>query len=211
MSNIAVVGVGAVGSALGSRLGQIGHRVYYGLRSAAAEPPVELLAQSGAEARAGSCTQAIEASDVVVLAVPWDQVRGILDNAGDLSGKVLIDCINPLTSDLQDLQFGHTTSAAEQIAAWNPEAQVVKAFNVMSAAAMADPHFGAARATMFYCGEDVAAKQLVGQLAEQLEMAPVDCGPLRAARWLEATAMLYVHLAIFEGWGGDCALRMMKR
>ncbi len=211
MTDIAVLGTGAVGSALGARLGQTGHHIYYGLRSADTQPPDGLLQRSGSHARAGTCAAAIAASRAVLLAVPWDQVRGILDTAGDLTGKILIDCINPLTSDMKDLEFGHTTSAAEQIAEWHPTARVVKAFNVLSAAAMADPHFGATRATMFYCGDDAEAKALIGRLAEQLEFEPVDCGPLRAARWLESMAMLYVHLAIFGGWGGECALKMMKR
>jgi len=42
-------------------------------------------------------------------------------------------------------------------------------------------------------------------------MDPVDAGPLRNARYLEATAMLYIHLAIRGGWGGNCALKMLRR
>ena len=211
MINIAVLGTGAVGSALGARLGKVGHPIFYGLRSLDEPVPQELLEQSGPAARAGSCQQAIAASQAVLLAVPWDQVRGILDAADNLSEKILIDCINPLKADLTDLEFGYSTSAAEQLASWYPEAHVVKAFNVLSAAAMADPHFGDDRASLFYCGDDSASKKLVAELASQLEFDPVDCGPLRAARWLEPMAMLYVHLAVFEGWGGDCALKMMKR
>lgn len=211
MSEIAVLGTGAVGSALGVRLGQAGHRIFYGLRSAEMPIPGDLLERSGPQARGGTCAEAIAASAAVLLAVPWDQTRAILDSAGNLRGKILIDCINPLTSDLKDLEFGHTTSAAEQIAAWYPAAQVVKAFNVLSAAAMANPHFGSEQATMFFCGDDKQAKELVRQLAADVDFDPVDCGPLRAARWLESMAMLYVHLAVFEGWGGDCALKMMKR
>jgi predicted dinucleotide-binding enzyme len=44
-----------------------------------------------------------------------------------------------------------------------------------------------------------------------LDFDAVDCGPLRLARQLEALALLYIHLAVFEGWGGDCAFKMLKR
>jgi NADPH-dependent F420 reductase len=209
--DIAVLGTGAVGGALGRRWGQAGHHVYYGSRTPQDTETTKLVAKTGPDTQAGSCREAMSASQLVLLAIPWDQVRSVLEDAEDLAGKVLIDCINPLTSDLSDLEFGHTTSAAEQIAGWFPQAHVVKAFNVLSAAAMEDPHFGAERATMFYCGDHAESKRAVGQLAEQLDFHPVDCGPLRAARWLEAAAMLYVHLAIFEQWGGDCAFKMLKR
>jgi predicted dinucleotide-binding enzyme len=64
---------------------------------------------------------------------------------------------------------------------------------------------------MFYCGDDAEAKAVARQLTEQLGFQAIDCGPLRLARQLEPFAMLYVHLAVFEGWGGDCAFSILKR
>jgi 8-hydroxy-5-deazaflavin:NADPH oxidoreductase len=155
--------------------------------------------------------QAAAAGQVILLAIPWDVTAEVLDSLDSLDGKILIDCINPLTSDLKGLQLGFTTSAAEQIANWVPEAKVVKAFNTVSDAAMADPWFQEQPATMFYCGDDEAAKAVVRQLTEDLDLEPVDAGPLVNARQLEPLAALYVYLAIFGGWGGDCAFRIVKR
>ncbi len=45
----------------------------------------------------------------------------------------------------------------------------------------------------------------------ELGFDPIECGPLKLARQLEPLAMLYVYLAVFQGWGGDCAFRMLKR
>lgn len=208
---IAILGTGAVGSSLGRRWGQSGHAVYYGALTPDDPDILRLVEETGASARAGTCRDAVADSDIVLLALPWDQVRSVLDAAADLKRKILIDCVNPMMSDLTDLQFGFNTSAAEQIAAWFPESHVVKAFNALSAAAMQDARFGSESASLFYCGADNEAKSVVRKLGEELGFESVDCGPLRAARWLESMAMLYVHLAVFEGWGGDCAFKMLKR
>jgi predicted dinucleotide-binding enzyme len=124
---------------------------------------------------------------------------------------VLIDCTNPLRADLSGIEIGHVSSAAEQIAEWAPHAKVVKAFNTASVKAMLDPVFGGAKATMFYCGDDSQAKEIVGQLIADVGFEPVDAGPLSVSRYLEPLAMLYIHLAIRQGWGSNCAFKIMKR
>ena len=209
---IAVLGTGNVGRALGCRWANVGHEVYFGARDPHSEEARGVIEGSGPAARVGGCGEAIAASDAILLAIPWDQTRAVLQaSASDLDGKVVMDCINPLTSDLAGLELGFDTSAAEQIAQWFPQARVVKAFNTLSAATMADATYGDQQASMFYCGDDAEAKATVKQLAEQLGFDAIDCGPLKLSRQLEPLAMLYVHLAVFEGWGGDCAFKMLKR
>jgi predicted dinucleotide-binding enzyme len=66
-------------------------------------------------------------------------------------------------------------------------------------------------ATLFYCGDDTAAKRVVHQLAADIGFDPVDAGPLLNARYLEPLAMLYIHLAIRSGWGSNTAFRVLKR
>lgn len=209
--NIAVLGTGSVGGALGCRWAAAGHAVFFGARDQASEEVARVLQRAGTGVRVGSCAEAIAASDLVLLGIPWDQTRVVLETVPTLEGKILMDCINPLTSDLRGLELGFTTSAAERIAEWFPAARVIKAFNTLSAATMENPQYGDQAANVFLCGDDAQAKEIVSQLATQLGFEPVDCGPLRMARQLEALAMLYVHLAVFEGWGGDCAFRMLKR
>lgn len=209
--DIAVLGTGNVGGALGCRWADAGHRIFWGVRDPDAAEVRAVLERSGGGARVGSCREAIAACDAVLLAIPWDQTRAVLGEAESLDGKLLIDCINPLTSDLQGLALGHTTSAAEEIAGWFPAARVVKAFNTLSAATMENPQYGDQAAHVFICGDDAEAKETVHRLARDLGFEPIECGPLRLARQLEPLAMLYVHLAVFQGWGGDCAFRMLKR
>ena len=84
---IAILGSGNVGTALGDGWSAAGHDVVYGSRSPEKE--------SGEKRRFDTIHDAIRASNVVVLAVPWDAVGEVLSSNG-VSGKVLVDCTNPI-------------------------------------------------------------------------------------------------------------------
>lgn len=209
--NIAIVGTGGVGAALGVRWGEAGHAIRYGSRDPANQRVLQLVDRSGKGAVATSPRDAIDGADAILLSVPWSAARETLAKLGDLAGRVLIDCTNPLLADLSGIELGHNTSAAEQIASWSNGAHVVKAFNTASVKVMLDPQFGEQPATMFYCGDDAAAKATVKQLIADVGFDPVDAGTLVSSRYLEPLAMLYIHLAVRQGWGGNCAFKMMKR
>jgi predicted dinucleotide-binding enzyme len=208
---IAVLGTGGVGSALGARWGAAGHSITYGSRTPEREKVQQLVANSGTGAAAKLPSEAIVGADVILFAVPWPVARETLIHLGDLTGRTLIDCTNPLLSDLSGIELGHVISAGEQIAAWSPGANVVKAFNTASVKVMLNPQFGDHRATMFYCGDDAAAKLTVRQLIDDLGFDPVDAGSLTGSRYLEPLAMLYIHLAFRQGFGSNCAFKIMKR
>lgn len=205
---IAVLGTGRVGVTLGGRWSQAGHEVTFGSRQPASERAADLLRRFPG-VRVGGHHEAVTGADVVLLATPWPSAEALVRTL-DLAGRVVVDCINPLNAEFTGLALGHTTSAAERIAEWSG-ARVVKAFNTVSAATMADPNYGGQPATLFYCGDDQAAKDIVGTLARQLGFDPVDAGGLAIARHLEPLAMLYIHLAVRRGWGANCAIRMVKR
>jgi len=212
---IGVIGAGNVGGTLGRRWAQGGHTVVFGVRDPAEEKVRSLLASAGAPARAGRVEEAAAASEVVVLTVPWEAAHDAVRRAGDLTGKVLVDATNPVTLGLEGLQHGllvgHTTSAAEQIAVWARGARVVKAFNTTGVGNMQDPRYGAQAATMFLCGDDAAAKAVVTQLGDELGFAMIDTGPLTIARLLEPLAMLWMHLAVFQGQGTEFAFMLQRR
>ncbi|MGE0757063.1 MAG: NADPH-dependent F420 reductase [Pirellulaceae bacterium] len=209
--NIAVLGTGRVGSVLGRRWAEKGYRVVFGSRQPESERVVRLTDGWADRIRVLSNPAAAAEADVVVYAVPWSGSQALIESLGPLTGKILVDCTNPLNATFSGLDLGYTTSAAEQIAAWAKGARVVKAFNNISAAIMANPVFGSDRATMFYCGDDKEAKATVRDLAAALDLDPVDAGPLTIARYLEPFAMLYIQLAVKEGWGSHCAFRIMRR
>jgi NADPH-dependent F420 reductase len=209
--NIAILGTGSVGATLGSRWAKAGYSVTFGSRQPQGERVLELVERCGGQVKVTTAKDAASKADVLLLAVPWPAARQLLTDLGDLGGRVLIDATNPLKGDLSGIELGYSTSAAEQIAGWAPTARVVKAFNTASTKVMANPQFGDHQAAMFYCGDDGAAKEIVRQLIAALGFDPVDAGPLASARYLEPLAMLYIHLAFRQGWGSNCAFKILKR
>lgn len=206
---IGVIGIGMVGGTLGRRWARGGHEVMFGVREPSSDKVGRLLADSGENARAGTVSEAAAFGEVVALATPWGGTEDALRHAGDLSGKVLLDCTNPLKPDLSGLEGDR--SAAEQVASWAPGAKVVKIFNTTGANNMDDPRFGDDRATMFYCGDDAEAKNVAARLAEELGFEAVDAGPLAEARSLEHLALLWIHLAYVQKLGRGIAFKLMRR
>ena len=134
----------------------------------------------------------------------------MLESVGDWTGRVLIDCTNPITPDMR-LAVGTTTSAAEQIAGWAQGAYVVKAFNTTGWNNMVDPIYHGERITMFICGDNAESKGIVVGLAEDLGFEVVDAGDLTVARYLEPLAMLWIDLAIGQKLGRDVAFKLVRR
>ena len=147
---------------------------------------------------------------MVVLTTPWNATQAAIQNAGNLSGKILVDCTNPLKPDLSGLIIGLDASAAEQIASWARGARVVKCFNTTGAENMTSPRFGADLAVMFIAGDDDAAKAIVVKLGDELGFEMVDAGALSIARLLEPVAMLWIHLAYRRGLGRDFAFKLLR-
>jgi predicted dinucleotide-binding enzyme len=208
---LSILGTGGVGAALGTLWGATGHSVIYGSRTPQSEKVQLLVSKSGPQASAASPRDAIAGADAIVFAVPWPAARETLEQLGDLAGRTLIDCTNPLLSDMSGIELGHVISAGEQIAMWMPGANVVKAFNTASVKVMLNPQFGDHRATMFYCGDDDAAKLTVRQLIDDIGFEPIDAGSLTSSRYLEPLAMLYIHLAFRQGLGSNTAFKIMRR
>jgi predicted dinucleotide-binding enzyme len=171
------------GCVLGRRWAQAGHAVTFGVRDPDNADKRERAKAAGASL--ASVRQAAADAEVVLLAVPWRAVPDALKEAGDLSGKVLLDCTNPLTPDFAGLVLGTTGSAGEQVARVAAGARVVKVFNTNGAAHMADPDYGTSKVTMLYAGDDSGAKQVAAHLAADLGFEPVEfCpgGPLVVVR-----------------------------
>ncbi len=207
---IAIIGTGRVAAALGTSWAARGHMVTFASRQPGSERAAALVAAAGPNAAAARVVDAVARSSTVVLAVPFSAARETLALAGDLSGKVLIDCTNPILPGLRP-RFDSDTSGAEQIAAWAPGARVVKAFNTTGAENMAAPVYPGGAASMFLCGDDEMGKAAVWQLAEEVGFEPVDAGALSAARHLENLALLWIHLAQVNGLGRGIAFRLLRR
>ncbi len=142
---------------------------------------------------------------------PWSAARAALASCGDLAGKTIVDCTNPLLPNLAGLEVGLTTSGAEQLAAAARGAFVFKAFNQTGAENMQDQRGYAAPLAMFVAGDDAPRKATVLQLARDAGFDAIDAGPLTAARLLEPLAMLWIHLAFRMGRGRDFGFARLDR
>jgi 8-hydroxy-5-deazaflavin:NADPH oxidoreductase len=207
---IGVIGAGSVGGTLGRGWARRGHEVVFGVRDPG-RPEVVKLLEAAEGARAASVAEAAAGGEVVVLATPWGATRDAVQQAGDLAGKVLLDCTNPLKPDLSGLDVPPGSSAAQQIAAWAAGARVVKVFNTTGANNMVEPIYDEQPATMFYCGDDGEAKAVAARLAADLGFEPLDAGPLEKAPLLESLALLWIHLAYGQKLGRDIAFKLMRR
>jgi 8-hydroxy-5-deazaflavin:NADPH oxidoreductase len=208
---IAIIGAGNVGGALGVAWAKRGHEILFGVRDADAPKLQLLLARAGGKARVTSVRDAVVSAEVAALTVPWPAARDALRTAGDLRGKLLLDCTNPLKPDLSALTIGHTTSGAERVAAWAAGARVVKIFNTTGFGNMENAEYREGRPMMLYCGDDTEAKKVAAQLAAELGFEPYDVGPLTEARLLEPFALVWIHLAVLQEMGPGFAFRLMRR
>ena len=203
---VAIIGAGSLGSALGARLGAVGHAVMFGGGDSAHE------AARLQGAAAGSNADAAAFGDIVILAVPFAAVRGALAEAGPLEGRVLWSCVNAIKRDLSGLAVGFDTSAAEEVAREAPGARVVAAVPPFAQAiASGDLRYSSElEPTVFLCGDDAAAKATVERLVLDIGAHPVDAGPLTASRLVEPAMMLLVGLA-YSGVPRDIGLRLLER
>jgi 8-hydroxy-5-deazaflavin:NADPH oxidoreductase len=204
--NITIVGSGSVGRALGAGWRKAGHSVTFAARDPAGAKAAELRREGFGVVPQSGAGQA----DVIVLAVPWTGIEATMKALGDLDGKVVIDCTDPLHAT-RELALGFNDSGGETVARLSPGARVVKAFSTTGAANMADSRYPGGKLMMPVAGDDADAKKTVMALAAELGFGPVDTGPLAMSRYLEPLAMLWINLAYAQGMGREFGFAILKR
>jgi 8-hydroxy-5-deazaflavin:NADPH oxidoreductase len=195
--DIAIIGTGSVGSALARRFTTAGHQVYLAGRTAEA---VESVATETGASPAANPTAAAALASVVVLAVPFGAVEDIARAIRPVvNGKTIVDVTNPAREDWSGPLFGGNDSGAERIAAWLPEARVVKAFNTVFAGNLSGEPVDGIELDGYVAADDSAAKAEVLALVADAGLQPVDVGPTSAARQLEQLAWLNISLNMRPG------------
>jgi predicted dinucleotide-binding enzyme len=200
---IGILGSGLMGGKLGTIFARAGHEVIFSY--ARSEQKLERLAREAkGKAQAGTPREAAREADAVLMAVHWSRIDDVLNQAGDLSGKVVVTCSLPMNDDNTGLVVAHTSSGAEELARKIPKARVVSAFNTVPS----EVFFGvygarrkAGRPSLVYCGDDRRAKELAAGLIRDTGFDPLDAGPVRIARYTEPFALLVGELA-YEGRAG---------
>jgi predicted dinucleotide-binding enzyme len=205
--NVTIIGTGNMARAIGRRIAAGGHQVsVLGKEVGAAEEAVN---EIGANAVAGRSGDPI-AGDVVVLAVYYpDATAAVAQYRDQLVGKVVVDISNPVNETFDDLVTPPDSSAAQELAAKASGARVVKAFNTTFANTLNEGQVGGQPLDVFLAADDADAKATVAGLVEDGGLRPVDAGPLRRARELEAAGLLHMSVQGTLGTGFTSALKVI--
>ena len=207
---IAIIGTGGVGAGLASVLAKTAHEITVSDRKGGTEASAKLAAR-GLSVRAAEVRPAVQAADVVILAVPYGAAAGLAEVA-DFAGKIVVDVTNPVKDDFLGLLIGHTTSAAEEIAKALPGARMVKAFNTIFAQVYDQGlSFGATPVQTFVAADDADAKSTVIALARDAGFDARDAGPLSNARHIEPLAYLNIQFGYMLGQGTQTAPVWLSR
>ena len=209
---IGILGSGLMGGKLGTIFARAGHEVVFSY--ARSEKKLEKLARGAkGKARAGTPREAAQDADAVLLAVHWLRFDDVLNQAGDLSGKVVVTCSLPMNEDNTELVVAHTSSGAEELAKRIPKARVVAAFGTVPSEVFFDVYEArrkASRPSLLYCGDDRKSKNVAAKLIRDTGFDPVDAGPLRMARHTEPFTMLIAQLAYEVKGGPELAYRFER-
>lgn len=181
---IGVIGAGRIGGNCARQAVRGGHEV---MLSFSRKPSTldALAAQLGPRASVGTPADAVAFAEVVIFAVPWDAIPDALAEAGDLSGKIVVDTTNQFGSGAMP-EPGQTAAAFN--AGRMPGGRYVKSFNTLTShfQEQAAGREGADRVVQWVCGDDSDAKGLVARLIEDMGYVPVDLGGTATCAVMEA-------------------------
>jgi 8-hydroxy-5-deazaflavin:NADPH oxidoreductase len=213
--NIGIIGSGNMGAALGKLWAQAGHQVIFSY-SRDANKLQELAFAAGSHAKTGTPEEAVAQSNIVMLAVWVPSLEEIFRITGSLDGKLIITCVSGLRPDFTGQAIGITDlkmSVAETIQQFAPNAKVVEAFNMTFAEILAADtrQFGVESPSIFYCGDDLAAKKVVAGLIAECGYEAVDAGALIVARSLETLATAWVQFAVSSHLFPNLGFKALQR
>lgn len=211
MTNVTIIGSGRMARALATVM----------LRG---NNPVQVLGRDGSSTRdlveslgpgaTGGIVGAAVTGAIVFLAVPQKDVHDAIIEVGDsLDGRVVVDISNTVdVANFDGLATPPGTSSAEETARLLAgRAEVVKAFNTTFAATLEAGSVAGQHLDVFIAGDSEPAKEKVSAVAATGGLRPIDVGPLRRARELEAVMLVVYGLQVspeHQHFNWDTALRI---
>ncbi len=175
---IGIVGSGRVGGAVGSAWVRAGHEVMFS--SLDLEADKKLAASLGGGARAGTTREAAAFGDVLLISVPYAALPSIGKDLGELlKGKVVIDTSNPIVARDGDMAVAaREKGAGASSQEFLPGARIVRAFNAIGYARMAEASKNAGKVGMPIAGDDPKAIEVASALVRDVGYEPVLVGSL---------------------------------
>ncbi|BBD62822.1 hypothetical protein NIES2109_56720 (plasmid) [Nostoc sp. HK-01] len=212
MMKIAFIGIGQVGCALAGQLVALDNAVTIAARNPDSDSVKTALAKYP-QLQIASPIEAVAQAEIVFLATPFNANQAALADVGDLAGKILVDCTNPVGPNLTHA-LKSEKSGSELVESFAPKAKVVKAFTIYGFENFENntyPSYGDLKPAMLIAGDDTTAKQVVSTLCQQLGWEAVDVGNLAMSLHLEHLTLLWIKMARVQGRGADFVWAMLKR
>ncbi len=204
--NIAIIGTGNVGGALATKWAQKGHRIFLGVKDKEQFKGKELLQNPNTSLH--SITEAVQRSEIILIATPATVAVDVAQSLGDTSGKIIIDSMNIVMGRGPQ---GYSNSA-DAILAHTQTRDVVKCFNTTGFNNMINPVYGDVAIDAFVAGDSVKGKEAAVQLAKDAGFA--ECyavGGNDRFQLMEQFAFFWINLAMFQGQGREIGFKLLKR
>ncbi|MCP1662334.1 MAG: NADPH-dependent F420 reductase [Methanocalculus sp. MSAO_Arc1] len=198
-----VGGTGDIGEGMALRLSHI-HEVILGSRDeakacTASDCTIDTLRSRGvhAQCRGVSNQEAVDAGDVIVLALPFAHVESTLAGLSGFEDKIVVSPVNPIArSDHFSYDPPAEGSAAVFIKNRLPKsATVVSAFNNIAAHKWKELD-ALLDYSVAVCSDDADAKAIVMDLIWDIRsLTPLDAGPLSVSSIVESITPLVLNIA----------------
>ena len=204
--NIAIIGTGNIGTALGKAWAKAGHNISLGVRDLDNFKGKEMLGLDNVTVH--SIGDAVKLSEVILIAAIPPATADIVSAMGNVNGKIIIDTMNSVRAKPEG--YNNTFEALIDL---TKGAEVVKCFNSTGFENMANPVYpGDVHLDMFMAGDSKEAKETVRRLAKDVGFADCyDFGGNDKVALLEQFALAWINLAMMQGQGRNIAFKLIKR
>lgn len=205
--DVTIIGTGNMARAIGARTLAGGHNLT--LVAKDEERGREAVAALDGDVKTVLVGDPVD-GDVVVLAVYYPDARAAVEQYADqLAGRTVVDITNPVNETFDGLVVPPDGSATQELAVLAPEARFVKAFNTTFARTLEAGEVAGQPPDVLIAGDDRDAKRAVATLASDGGLNPIDTGPQRRARELEALGLLHMSLQDELGTGFASAVKFI--
>ncbi|MGA0555387.1 NADPH-dependent F420 reductase [Larkinella sp. VNQ87] len=177
---IGIIGSGHIGHGLATHLAKTTYPVLI-TNSRGPASLADLVASIGGSLTAADFNQTIAQSDVLFIAVPWAQIPDVAREVQKYSGKIIVDASNNIVS-VSPFRLADTAGkpTGEYVAGLFPAQRVVKAFNTLPAATLAQPSpTSIGHSVIIMSGDDADAKKEIADITRAMGFEPIDIGTFR--------------------------------
>ncbi len=204
--NITIIGSGNVGCTLALGFRKAGHSVVLGVK----DPAIPFKGKDLAleyNFPFYAISEAVQKSDVIIIAAPAHVAHEVAQTLGDVQGKVIIDTMNAVMK-----KPAHYPNSTEAILDNCNATDVVKCFNTTGAENMANPRYGDTVLDMYMAGDSHKGKLVATQLAKDIGFAECyDFGGNDKITALEQFAFAWINLAMMQKMGRNIGFKLLKR